>query len=192
MSRYGRMRHENDKGEKIHCMFNRLIYLYTSSVMKTSSKKTTYMHDCRVDAPKRSQSFVFGAVVGKSWRLLDQNCIVSAEWDWRYVGLSALTMSPSSRSTLTSPTVGLNNSSCRVDRQSARAGGNSSKSRPTLRASLSHNTVTVCSCNAAIRPGSHNPRDSKRTTISSLICSSEFFVVLITKNFLNFYLQAFI
>ena len=116
----------------------------------------------------------------------------SIEWDWRYVGLSALTMSPSSRSTLTSPTVGLNNSSCRVDRQSARAGGNSSKSLPTLRASLSQNTVTVCSCNAAIRPGSHNPRDSKRTTISSFIFPSKFSIFFNNKIFLNFYLQAFI
>ena len=109
-----------------------------------------------------------GKIVAQKSLVLPMNLIIDRAniYCWsRYVGRSALTMSPSNRSTLTSPTVGLNSNSWRVDRQSARAGGSSSKRRPTLRASLSQNTATVCSCSAATLPGSQSPRDSplKRT-----------------------------
>lgn len=119
---------------------------------------------------KRNNVFNYrvGKIVAQNCFVFSMNLIIDRAniYCWsRYVGRSALTMSPSNRSTLTSPTVGLNSNSWRVDRQSARAGGNSSKRRPTLRASLSQNTATVCSCSAATLPGSQSPRDSelKRT-----------------------------
>lgn len=78
-----------------------------------------------------------------------------------YSGLVARTMSPKSRSMLTSPTVGLKSRSCNVFRHRALAGASRRSSRPTRPAPRSPRTATVCSWRAETLVASFKPRDSE-------------------------------